>query len=573
MTSRSDKKAQTLDAPAQRLIDAYDRRIAEIKQAQEAILNRLPAAGYSVPMILECAEAAANNEVDKLTPWGAATFSAIFRNATEAARAALERHKGDDFAPFFAVSAALDPEAHGYFLATGALTGAINERTGIANGYLRVAEEDDGFCLVALAASRRRSALTLLRTKAQFMAASPKLKAILANPTKSIVIDNDFEPQMVDLLRHGDLAEINPLRRGLPKTWSKLLQGLEITEQGLLAFLAFASALRTMPSRWFRKAHLLELFPSFCEEYEFPKVAEAEFEKLLELFSTDLPTAERVGVVIPFHRIGDWYRLWFFAFHVLLPELVFVAAVQAKHDDLWSRTFGSDMAGVANYLKSELPDIEGVLVETCRRKKGVGDVDLAIFDTRTNELLICEIKTVFDRFRTDFQASNFTEQKVKFDHAIEQLDRAAEEISAGNWSMSDLLGRRGLRAPSKIHRLVLLWREQTNPTLDAGSFVPVVDFATFARLFSDMDGSPSRVVTTIEHLAKLFWVTVFEGRQDDPDLGTVKRELEMPALPPLSHLKTLGLPADSLEIAQELSHLPESWHEQGLEISFPEPIA
>lgn len=280
-----------------------------------------------------------------------------------------------------------------------------------------------------------------------------------------------------------------------------------------------------------------------------------------------------MGVVIPFHRIGDWYRLWFFAFHVLLPELVFVSAVQAKHDDLWSRTFGSDMAGVSKYMKSGLPHIEGVFVETCRRKKGIGDVDLVIFDTRTDELLICEINTVFDRFRTDFQASNFTDQKVKFDHAIEQLDRAAKEIAIGNWSMTDLLGRRGLRKPRQIHRLILLWREQTNPTLDTATFVPVVDFATFNRLFMEMDGSPSRIVTTIEHLAKLFWVTVFEARQDDPDLGNMKRELELPALPPISHMETLGLPADALALARDLSHLPETWPEQGLEISFPESLA
>lgn len=270
MPLRIDSTVQTLGAPAQDLLAIYDCRIAEIRQAREAILKRLPAAGYSVPMILDCAEATANDEVDKLTPWGAATFSAIFRNATEAARAALERHQEGDFEPFFAASTALDPEVHGFVLATGALTGAINERTGIAKGYLNVTAKDGGGYRVALARSRRRSALTLLRTRAQFMAATPELKKILTNHAKSIVIDSDFEPQLVDLLRQGGLAEIDPLRCGLPKVWSKLLQALEITDQGLLAFLGFVSALRTMPSRWFRKSHLLKLFPSFCEEYNFP---------------------------------------------------------------------------------------------------------------------------------------------------------------------------------------------------------------------------------------------------------------------------------------------------------------
>jgi hypothetical protein len=85
-----------------------------------------------------------------------------------------------------------------------------------------------------------------------------------------------------------------------------------------------------------------------------------------------------------------------------------------KHPHDWNNTVGSDLAEVADTLCARLPAVPGLLFATMKKKAGIGDIDLAIYDRRSHVLLLCEIKTVFDRFRTSYQLSNFAGQRVNF---------------------------------------------------------------------------------------------------------------------------------------------------------------
>ena len=164
-------------------------------------------------------------------------------------------------------------------------------------------------------------------------------------------------------------------------------------------FLLLPTGLRNNSFRWYKADHLFSQLSSFCQFYKRHPLARPQFDTLLALMSSDIADAKSAGVVISFLRIGDWYRYWWFAYHVLVPSLVFVSALQRKYSDLWSRTFGSDMALVADYIASQLPANPDVVVITRRAKKGIGDIDLALLNTKSNELLLCELKTVFDRFQ------------------------------------------------------------------------------------------------------------------------------------------------------------------------------
>jgi hypothetical protein len=72
---------------------------------------------------------------------------------------------------------------------------------------------------------------------------------------------------------------------------------------------------------------------------------------------------------------------------------------------------------------------------------------MAVFDHATGELLICEIKTVFDHFRTEFQVSNITEDRVNFEKALQQLNVARNALLAEQWSLRDVVGSQGNWSP------------------------------------------------------------------------------------------------------------------------------
>ena len=319
-----------------------------------------------------------------------------------------------------------------------------------------------------------------------------------------------------------------------------------------------------MGFRWLDGDRLFELLESFAEEYGRDPIGRAEFDRLIELFASDPPTALRIGSVVPFLKVGALYRAWPFVYYAMLPELVFIALVQSKRPAIWSATFGSDLARAADYLAAQLPKVDNVTIVSRRKKSGIGDIDMAVFDHATGELLICEIKTVFDRFRTEFQASNITEDRVNFEKAVEQLNAARDALLAGQWSLQDVVGKRTSARPARVHRMVLLWRDHVNLSLDGGEFVPACDFATFRYLFERCEGKPGLIAESVEQLEKIFWTSDY--RIDFWPIGEEQlayaRELETDALPTMSFLDTLALNEIVREEVRTLRKFPEDWEAQ-----------
>lgn len=563
--SKPSKTSFRASKPLNEAAERYTHGLTQFEEEQQELLKQasavLPPPGYAIPMAAYQMEQHANHAVDHVAPWGFADFSAMFRILSETL-VEFTRGTPDAEIPVF-IRSVLDQDAQveRYLrLQLGRML-ALNERISVQGGMRTVTLEEDRY-RSAIADSRRRSALTLLRTKALYLQHRDEERDILDSTIASDTEDEVSSRARLTLAL--DMREIDVLRKGLPDTWQRLLTALELEESSLLSFLAFTSLLPAMGFRWLRQADLFQLMERFINGFERDHVSRAEFDRLVELFASDAVTARRVGSVVPFLKVGTWLRSWPFAYHALLPELVFVSLVQSKRPEVWSATFGSDLARAADYIKERLPKFDNVTVVTRRKKAGIGDIDLGIYDHVTGELLICEIKTVFDRFRTEFQASNFTEQRVNFRKAVEQLNTARAALLAGDWSLNDVVGKGGKNIPTKVYRMALLWRDHVNPSLDEGDFVPTCDFATFHYLFERCEGKPALIAETVEQLEKIFWVS--SDRIDFWPVGDEQllyaSELETGALPPISFLDSLPLNHIVREEVRTLQRYPEDWEEQ-----------
>jgi len=561
------------EAHTRALINDLARVMAENDELLPKLHDGLPDAGYALPMLFNCAEFQANQAVDRLAPFGFADFSVIFRDVISAAHIITEqRTASEPFKLYLESSPELDSSVERLFLFQHAQTAFLNEKSAMEAKRLLVAKVDDSY-RISIANSRRRSALTLLRDKAMHLAAPRHIQRLLNSLPKPQFVNDATERKMVTLTLETTLEDLSPLRKGLPVAWAGLLKELDVSENELLSFLAFTTGLRNNSFRWYKADHLFSQLSSFCQFYKRHPLARPQFDTLLALMSSDIADAKSAGVVIPFLRIGDWYRYWWFAYHVLVPSLVFVSALQRKYSDLWSRTFGSDMALVADYIASQLPTNPDVVVITRRAKKGIGDIDLALLNTKSNELLLCELKTVFDRFRTDFQSTNFTVQRVNFEKAIVQLQTAATAIADGRWPLREIFPNETFVSPPRVLKLILLWRDHPNPTLDTGAYIPVVDFSSFIYLVKECSFHLSDLVETIEHLAKVYMTSVFT--EDFFPLGDEKikfqREGEIGGLPPLEFMRNLAISERALRECSSLRHLPDDWKAQ-VENKDPRPL-
>lgn len=539
---------------------------AEVVSLNDKAMERVPAVGYAVPMIVDCSEARANYAVDRVTPWGFADFSAIFRNMLSVLHRTMERAsmREEPFRLFLNTSQELDPDIERILDIEHFNLLVLNERVSI-NSRMHTIEKVGERYRISLASSRRRNALTLMHLKSSYLQHSEEERELLKGLRAGKVTDQDaYHEHLVELTLALEMKEIDILRKGLPDVWQDLLDGLQLQDSDLTTFLGFTVKMGYIPFQWQKTDTLFDLCGAFARTYKREEIPKERFDRLLTILSSDLKEAKDAGTAVPFIKFGNWIRFWPFSYHILLPELVFITAVQNKHEGLWSKTFGSKLAKAANCLVRRLPDFKNLIVATVKKKSGIGDIDLTIFDKNTRELLVCEIKTVFDKFRTDFQAGNFAKQKVNFEKAKHQLNNVTASIACGTWKLEDIFSGAVKGEPSKIHRLILLWRDQFNPLLDDSEYIPVATFNTFVYLFSEARGDLCELVDTIGQLERVFWISRYV---DDfwpigNDRLLLSRELETDVLPPLSYVNELSLTKLAAKEISTLRHAQENWQEQ-----------
>src|ERR1051326_8890748 len=236
-----------------------------------------------------------------------------------------------------------------------------------------------------------------------------------------------------------------------------------------------------------------------------PLIDRQIFNNLLGFFSVSAEEAFDWGVVAPFIRFDWGFAYWPFSFHVLHPDLSMLTLLTRKFSRLWDNTVGASLSQVGPWLGKQIPRSPDLIVSSLKKKNPFGDIDLAVYDLKRRHLVLCEIKTVFDKFRTNYQLTNFLNQKVNFDKAKEQVLRNVQAVTSGAWPLKEIFTPEQINSsPLTVTPLILTWWDLHNPNLELGDAVLCCNFRSFIYLMNAAAGNVDDVVHTIRQCSKLY---------------------------------------------------------------------
>ena len=548
--------------PLEKTIEAIGADRAAICAMREPTYSSLPRPGYALPMAWRCGVEFSNEIVDAVPRYSSADHGSLFKSLLTVVcnirSTANERFSG----PHFYAVLAKDEVVESCLELEHSQLACLNLEVSLREGYWRASyhSAEDAFRL-SLAPPQRRSALALTNIKAEFLSYPREVREILSGDS-----DETSPMRAVSLTLATGLDEVVFLRDAVPGDWSRLTERIGFDIDEAVQFQAFVQALSSMGKLWFRFEELAEWYADFAKDKEIEMVVEGRFRQLVAFFSVPPETLAEWGIAVPFVRFNDWFALWPFVHHVLPPSLTFLSLLMRKHPTDWNNTVGSDLAEVASFIRAKLPDVPELLFATKRRKSGVGDIDLGIYDPESRVLLLCEVKTVFDRYRTNYQLSNFIGQRVNFGKAAEQLAKAKRAIETGVWTISDIFGG-GVerRPPKRILSLVLSWYDQYNPWLgDDGENPESCNFRVFQHLFTQAEGDLVNLYDAIAQLSRVYCVA-FLRPQGYPVLDegvAVTREVQTDALPPEDMLSAMPLSKVARQEIEDLERFPRNWIEE-----------
>jgi hypothetical protein len=543
------------------VVEAINAALAAMHQRMAPQYGTLARPGYSLPMAWRSAIGMSNKLVDSVPRYSSADHGSIFKALLALVSGVLDVHKGAPIDPHFdfalehdqAIQSCLQDEFDQLFYRNMAIS--------LDKGYWRLLydENSDSFRL-SLAPPQRRSALTLIDHKAEFLSMPPELQEIVAGASSGA-------PQKtVPLTLATGMREVMFLAGAVPKAWNTLSSQLGFTLDEAILFQAFTQALLDTGILWFRASDLLTMFGDFAKAQDLKPIDEHSFYRLLDFFSAPPRIIDDWGIAVPFIRFGDWLAYWPFVHHILPPSLTFLSLLMRKHPDDWNNTVGSELAKVANAIRDQLPNKTGLLFVTMKKKTGVGDIDLGIYNPQSRVLLLCEIKTVFDRFRTNYQQSNFTDQRVNFDKALKQLNAASTAIARGDWRLSDIFGVKLDGPPALILELVLTWYDQHNAWLGLAAPHPSsCNFRVFNYLFTKSGGDLMKIHEAIAQLSRIYCVAALPSSWQLPVNGgtvLIKREVQTDALPPREALSSMPLSDFVRQEIEPLAKFPADWKKQ-----------
>lgn len=551
-------KTTTKHIDSEQVIDAIFLDRETFQKETLPIYTNLPRPGYALPMAWRSAAMMSNKLVDTIPRYSSADHGSIFKSLLAVTQGVLKAPGAKFAGPHFdlvceydeSVQSCLDMEYH--------QLAYLNLEISLREGYWRIYydSDDDSFRL-SLSPPQRRSALVLLDHKAEFLSMSPEMREVLSNESSV--------NKTIPLLLSTGMREVVFLRDAVPDAWNLLagLIGFNIDE--VVRFQAFIQALLQDGRLWFRLDDLQETFTSFAEEQGLSPIAEDRFHRLVDFFSALPETVKSWGITVPFVRFGDWLAYWPFVHHLLPPSLTFLSILIRKHPDDWNNTVGSNLAKVADAIQAELSTTPGLLFATTRTKTGVGDIDLGIYDPQSRVLLLCEIKTVFDRFRTNYQYSNFAGQRVNFNKANGQLTASKEAIMSGDWKLSEIFGHKLEGPPARILSLVLTWYDIHNPWVGIeATNLASCNFRVFQYLFDLAGGDLVTVHEAIAQLSRIYCVAALRSWQL-PVAGevlAVKREVQTDLLPPKEVIDKMVLSDLVKREIETLPKMPADWSEQ-----------
>lgn len=404
---------------------------------------------------------------------------------------------------------------------------------------------------------RRLSALQLLDVAAQ--------KAQLDLATAGDLVGRSMDDDAVLLSLAGSIEHLDVLRRADPSGWEQFCTEAGFTLDSLAVLSAFVLFLEVAASQVghslrYDRSQLTRLYEIFRAGYTTVDLPTQSLLNLIDAFSLTPAESARYLLPVPFFSYGDHYiRAEGFG-HILSPALGLLTIAVRKHEDAWNRTLGSTLAQAADVIAADLPPQPNVLVKARRRIKPHGDIDLALYDRSSRHLLMCEVKTVYDKHRTAIHLHRFEDQKVRLDHAVDQLRTAKQAVIDGTVNLEAVFGE-ALPAPEQVDLALLTWVDPIDLTVGtANQDILSLNFATFKYLFSSSGGNIGALVRAVRELRELWCV----AHRRPIDLGVpfpVILEVQIGALDAPGDLAGLELSDLTQRLIDELTQLEDGWQE------------
>lgn len=326
---------------------------------------------------------------------------------------------------------------------------------------------------------------------------------------------------------------------------------------GFMVFLDFAENV-AKHSFWYDDGFITTLWQIYVQAY--PRYAAISHDKMvavLHAFSMSPTEATTSLMHPPFYRLhGKLLRNpCFLGAHDPMASLLTIAI--RRHERAWNNTLGSTLARAADTIASMLRPVSRLEIVARRNFPG-GDVDLALYDTVSQDLLLCEVKTVYDKHRVDSLLFRFETAKVNVDRACSQLATTESAIAAGRLTMNKLFGKQ-LPKPARVHKALLTWLDPIDLTMGTQHEETIsLNFASFLCMVHLSAGDIAAMTKSVHELRNLWPV----ARRRALDLGQPRLnadvEVQVALLDARDTLAQLPLHELTREIIAELGSISDA---------------
>lgn len=509
-------------------------------------------ANYVVPMLLDLAIKRGNDIVDHVPAYSSLDHSVNWQTFVLAVK------RFEKFAaPYFETAFLPDPFAEELL---------EYERSKLARKHYIASFEQGLWSLgsdsadssdtlrVRLAEPIRRSALHLVSQIAE--------RALIPSRAAELLDRPEAERPAYEFALAADTWALDVFSQSTPESWNSFAISLGFPVRFLPSFRSWVLEASLGGMRWASMDTLWQDWTAFSSRRGLTSYGREEFESIVSFHTVTPDEAISWGVQAPFLRLENFLALWPFAFHVLYPDLGFLSLAVRRRQQLWNNTVGSTLASAAEWVGQKIPAYPRLSWAACSRRQGIGDADLVLLDRESGHVIVAELKTTYDKFRSHVQLNNYVNQRVNFPRAATQAQSAASAIRDGRWPLRDLFGASAPPVPQSVSVCVLTWWDTFNPTLGTGKPILCCNFATFLHIVSASGGDLAATTSAIRELASIYCPgRLIRGSfQVDGQERVILRELQSANLPPTESWPSLSTLTTA--VIAPFRPWPANWREQ-----------
>lgn len=425
-------------------------------------------------------------------------------------------------------------------------------RAGLRRSWYDV-EHDHGE--LRLTKRRRRSALTLVDVPAQ----AGLLRTTMGLEDGQMELSEDA----VYFTLASAMEHLKFVCEANPRSWASFEEATAVSTElltgfsGFLVFLDFA-AREVGHSLAYTDEQLKTLAGVYKLAFPDAAVDDENVMGLIQQFSLTAEQSCDLLLPVPFFRFGGRYLRYVGFEKIMEPAMGLLTILVRMYDKAWNNTVGSTLAHAADVLAAALPSFDRLKVAVRRTLKGGGDVDLALFDVECRHLLLCEVKTVYDKHRTVLHMHRFEEAKVNVARAVGQLRDATATVNSGAVDMHALFQKK-LPQPLRVSTGLLTWFDPVDLTVGTeNEDILSLNFATFRLLLDQAKGDVDLLCRSARELRNI-WCTSELRRIDLQAIFPTKIEVQIPVLDSAADLEDLSLTQLTREVLDRLPALPDTW--------------